>query len=330
MAILIHDAEITALYQHEPFLRHRGNCIPLACPSDAFATANVHTWAQLVGTETVTSSKNIRCGHAGAARPPLLRTHLSTAGCCKSVFTAYAVLQGIGASIREDWIGNGSHHDQRSQAQAQAHHQADLMAWYEIYHQTVQAESDPQLLMALWYWTCLSNHVDLHRLELAVGKQGPVPAAMYASYVRDWASSVDARRCVMHAFLLQKNLEGLHCRRVVAMHVPRALFSAAIVWSTYLDSLAGCPPPPSIIGSEEDGNALDFPEFRLLGVDFTHQWTEGIGFRKTGSLSAVKASTLCTLADMLRRIGYWEISRKFSSILGPLIHAETDANMILS
>lgn len=163
----------------------------------------------------------------------------------------------------------------------------------------------------------MSNYVDLHRLELTVGKQGPVEASLHANYVHDWTSSVDARRCLMHAFLLQKNLEELPSRRVVAMHVPRSLFSAAIVWSRYLTSLNNFPPSPT---SEA---ALDFPELDLLRINFTHQWEDVIGFRK-GNLSSVKASTLCTLADMLKQIGYWEISRKFSGILAPLIHGGPD------
>lgn len=169
----------------------------------------------------------------------------------------------------------------------------------------------------------MSNHVDLNRLELAVGKQGPAEASMQASYVHEWATSVDARRCVMHAFLLQKALDGLHSRRVVAMHVPRSLFSAAIVWSTYLDSLFGLP-PSSIIEAPSN-----FEELKVIGIDFTHQWQNVIGFRNS-SLSTVKASTLCTLADMLKQIGYWEIARKFSSILAPLIHGRTDDSAVFA
>lgn len=312
MAIFVHDAEITALHHHEPFLRHRGNCVPLACRSDLFLATSVHRWACLIEEEASACSNSISCSHAGAVRPPLLRHHLSTASCCNSVFTAYAILQGIGASICEHRIGD--RHDQLSRGE----HQADLISWYEIYGEAVKAEFDTQLIMILWHWTCMSNYVDLHRLELAVGKQGPVEASMQASYVHEWASSVDGSRCVMHAFLLQKNLDGLHSRRVVAMHVPRSLFSAAIIWSTYLDSLFGLPPSPVL---EAPSN---FEELKVIGIDFTHQWQNVIGFRNS-TLSTVKASTLCTLADMLKQIGYWEIARKFSSILAPLIHGETDS-----
>ncbi|KIW32627.1 uncharacterized protein PV07_04158 [Cladophialophora immunda] len=315
LAIFIHDAEITALFHHEPFLRHRGNCIPLACHSDAFLATNVHNWARLIRNDPSTTSNSFICDHAGAARPPLLRNHIAAASCCHSVFTAYAVLQGIGASISEDRIGN--QHDEISRAE----HQADLIVWYQIYGVAIKAENDTLLLMALWYWTCMSNFVDLHRLELAVGKQGPMEAASHTSYVHGWTRSVEARRCLMHAFLLQKNLEELSSRRVVAIHVPRALFSAAIVWATFLNSLSVFPPDPA-----PDG-ALDFPELKLLGINFAHQWQDVMGFRK-GNLSAIKASTLCTLADTLKQIGYWEISRKFSSILALLIHGGTDDDMV--
>ena len=315
--ILVHDAEIAALCHQEPFLRHRGKCIPMACRSATFLATSVNEWARLVQRQISTNPKTVRCTGVGAARPPSFSDQLSTKSCCKGNFTAYATLQGIGASICEDRIGNQQDHMSRAEALS------DLMKWYKIHGESVEDECDPLLLMVLWHWTCMSNFVDLHRLELSVGKKGPERASLHSSYVSAWANSVDAKRCVMHAFLLQLKLEELHSRRVVTLHVPRALFSAAIVWSAYLNSLSGS--TPSI--TPED--TLGFAEFRLLGIDFTHQWVNGIGFGKR-SLSAIKASTLCTLTDILQRIGYWEISRKFSSILSLLIHGGTDDNMIIS
>ena len=309
LAIYIHDAEIAALFNHEPFLRHSGNYILLASRSDAFNATNVHTWARFLKNS---NSHTTYCNHEGAARPPLLTTHVRTASCCQSVFTAYAVLEGIGASIREEWTRN--QHDSASQ---QAH-EFDLISWYHIYGDNVKSEGDPLFLIALWHLICVSNYVDLHRLELAVGKEGPAEALFHAPYVHEWALSVDAKRCLIHTTLLQKTFDDKLMHRVVAMHIPRCLFSAALVVATYFTSLAEFPPAPP---------SDRFPEISLLGVNLAHYWQDLLGFRKS-SLSVIKASTLCALADTLRQISYWEISRRFSDILSPLIHEGTDRSII--
>ena len=291
------------------------NYISSACPSVAFFAKNAQSWARLMKKDLSTGPSVSRGDPSGTALPPFLTTQDPTADCARSALTAYAVLAGVGASICGDRIG--SPYD----ALSRERHRANLISWHHKYSKMVNGESDPHFLTLLWHWTCMSNHVDLHRLELAIGKRGPVAASTHASYVREWSNSADSRRCLMHAFLLQKNYEEMLHRRVAAIHVPRCLFSAAIVWSVYLNSLSGFPPslPPA--------ECLQFPELRMLGINFSHQWQDVIGFRK-GSLCAVKANTLCTLADMLRQMSHWDIARKFANILAPLIHAGTDDSMV--
>ena len=41
---------------------------------------------------------------------------------------------------------------------------------------------------------------------------------------------------LIHAFVLQKELENMALGRVLAIHAPQCLFSAAIAWSAYLRS----------------------------------------------------------------------------------------------
>ena len=73
--------------------------------------------------------------------------------------------------------------------------------------------------------------------------------------------------------------------------------------------------------------SLLFPELRLLEFNFSQQWDNALGSRH-GSVYAVKANTLCKLADMLRAIKHGEIARSFSRILAPLIHGETDEALL--
>ena len=149
----------------------------------------------------------------------------------------------------------------------------------------------------------MSNFVDFDRLEMAVGKTGAVPAASCTDYITGWSASTDSKRCLIHAFLLQRELENMPLRRVLAIHVPRCLFSAAIAWSAYLRSVSNTPLnlPPT--------ENTDFPELRLLGVNFSHYWCHVIGVRK-GNLSTVKGTTLCRLADMFRETHHWEIAQR--------------------
>ena len=233
---------------------------------------------------------------------------MSDTSCSHSLFSAYTILEGIGAAICEDRIGGQFDH------KSAKNYELDLVSWYETYANKLQSESDTQCLLVLWHWVFMSNLVDFHRLELAIGKRGAVTAASQAQYVHEWSSSIDSKRCLIHASLLQKQLENVPLWHVLAIHVPRCLFSAAIAWATYLQS-------GSLALSPND--SLDFPELRLLGVNFSKQWCNAIGSRD-GNPSKAKGSTLCTLADMLRAISHREIGKSFSRILAPLIHGGMD------
>ena len=313
LGVFIHDAEITALFHHEPFLRHRGKYIPLACSSEAFFAKSVDCWLRLMKRDANAEVTAPLCSHNGATPLPSLRCHISSASCFHTLFSAYAILEGIGAAICEDRIGDRFDH------MSAKTYELDLVSWYETYGQSLKSESDPLCLSILWHWIFMSNLVDLSRLELAVGKKGASRAASLAAYIHEWSSSIDSKRCLIHASLLQSQLENIPLRRVLAIHVPRCLFSAAITWAAHLHSGSLTIPPLE---------NLDFPELRLLGVNFSRHWNNVIGARK-GSLSTVKGNTLCKVADMLREISHWEIAGRFSRILAPLIHEGVDEALLL-
>ena len=163
----------------------------------------------------------------------------------------------------------------------------------------------------------MSLCVDFDCLEKAIGKKGAEVASSQGNYVNEWFQSNASKRCLIHAFLIQRELENTSLRRVLAIHVPRCVFSAAVAWSVYFDyvsrnALAGNP-------AEDVG----FPEFRLIDVHFSNYWDNIMGMRK-GNTSSIKGATLCKLADILRRTYYWGIAQKFGLILAPLIHGGAD------
>ncbi len=93
------------------------------------------------------------------------------------------------------------------------------------------------------------------------------------------------------------------------MHVPRAMFFSAICLFCY-----------SKYGDGAQEQQLIFPELQLRDNDVSALLREADGNRNG---SDVEIGPLCTLVDLLERIGHWEIARKFASILGGLIHAES-------
>lgn len=224
------------------------------------------------------------------------------------MFTAYVVLEGIGGAIREDRLS------EKFTQNSIEHYEQCLLAWYRTYSDGFRDHSDPLCLQILWHWTFMSIFVDLERLERAIGKDGPTVAAKEVTYCMQWFSSVNSRRCLLHAFLLQKQLESISLYQVLAIHVPRCLFAAAIVWFIYLESAQeNLEIPPQ--------ENLDFPEMQIVGVDPSYHLVEGIGLQ-AGNAAVVKENTLCVLANTLRRTSHWGISQKFASIVGHLIHGK--------
>jgi hypothetical protein len=61
----------------------------------------------------------------------------------------------------------------------------------------------------------------------------------------------------------------------------------------------------------------------ILASDVAPEWLEAFS-SESGSLTSIKANTLCALADLLRQLGHWGIAQKFTRILTPLIHHEVD------
>ena len=311
LAVYIQDAEIAALFHHEPFLRHRRRCPTLACSTEAFFASKVDDWARIIKNDISTESNSNRSATSSLS----IMGHVSGSGRPLSIFSAYTILEGISAAICEDRAL--AQFDYRSAST----YELDLISWYEVYGPRMRRESDPQCLLILWHWIFMSIFIDLDRLETAVGKKGAVAAVSCIDYITEWAASTDSKRCLIHAFLLQKELENMPLRRVLAIHAPRCLFSAAIAWSAYLRCVSNTPLDP--LPTENS----DFPELRLLGVNFSHYWCHVIGVRK-GKLSTVKGITLCRLADMLRETHPWEIAQRLSRILAPLIHGGVDESLL--
>jgi hypothetical protein len=102
--------------------------------------------------------------------------------------------------------------------------------------------------------------------------------------------------------------------------VPRAMFRAGIAWFCY-----------TRFGSQQDGRQEpgitenpEYPEFKVIGVNPALLLFQASGYKHGKPTTTETNASLSGLTDLLRRIGHWEIARRFAAILGALLHNEAD------
>ncbi|KAH8698713.1 hypothetical protein BGW36DRAFT_426405 [Talaromyces proteolyticus] len=315
LGLFVHDAEMSTLLHDEPILRHRVKTIPLASCTDPFSARAANTWAQLIKQDPSAASTYPLCSHTGGGNTTTADSiQVSDERCSHSMFTAYMLLEGIGASICEDRVLDQLDHGTTQR------YQRDLMSWYSRYRRPIMERSDPLCLLILWHTIWMSLLAEFHGLELAIGQEGPSAAALsmpVAVVIPRWSVATDAQRCLLHALLLQKRLESVPMGRAKAIHVPRCLFAAAVAWAGYLACSSSNAIQGPLWSSVEP--LISWPEIQLLASDVDLDCLQTFGSR-TGNLAFVKANTLCILVDLLRQLGCWGIAQKFTHALEPLIH----------
>jgi hypothetical protein len=180
-----------------------------------------------------------------------------------------------------------------------------LMRWWRIFtsHFPHESEDDSFSLPVLWHSVFIGIYADINLLEQAIGRDGQEVACSRASLIRSWASSLDASRCLVHALLIQQNLERMRVSSEPAIHVPRALFSAALAWFCF-----------TRVGGRHaiDINAFDAPEIQLVGC-FTGSHNPQGHDLSDGTFANV--SHLHRVIDLLSRFNRWGISQTFTSVL---------------
>ncbi|KAH7070244.1 hypothetical protein FB567DRAFT_584640 [Paraphoma chrysanthemicola] len=215
----------------------------------------------------------------------------------------YASLSGIVASIQEAKTSFVNH------ASVQNFRDV-LLTWYKDNHKVVaQPKHSPISLMVLWHtaFMCLYANFDLS--ERAIGRDGGLSSEEAASEARAWVSSPEARYAVLHAFLVLKQLESLPVGVEPAIHVPKALFHSAIVTRCYtqLGRTAN-----SFMPSHDE---TDMPEFLVAGSALSSQQSGSNLWPRSGS--PIDKITLCSIIDLLRRTGHWEILQSLLVLSDP-------------
>ncbi|ETI23552.1 hypothetical protein G647_05354 [Cladophialophora carrionii CBS 160.54] len=350
--LYIHDAEIAALFHHEPIFRHNAGYIPAVCSQELFSAPTAAIWASLFRTEAREAqfhgehSRTRIQDHSGTtdigARNQStgpVRTGLSNG----SMLSVYNSLSGIAASVCECW-----HLDLLSSTMVNKF-ESDLLTWYASSPKAFKVANDygkqtesPFSLLPLWHYTFIALSTNLDLLERAVGREGTDIASSTSEYVLSWIASPDSKRCLLHALFLQNLMVSTNIGALVALHTPRILFSAALCWYCYVlyrpdsspQSAQSARSLPDLI--LEPLNSL--PEIQLLRESGSSSKSTNIYpvphiFDQTlstlpqllGANSAeMQANTLCVIESMLRRLGMTGISLRFADIIQAFIFRDVD------
>ncbi|KIW37533.1 uncharacterized protein PV06_10183 [Exophiala oligosperma] len=324
LAVHIHDAELASIFHHEPFLRHNSRQLPVAASNQMFMASKAEEWRQAY----LDDPSNFEMDDS---TPASVDAHvdfdmLSTPQA--SYFTAYTVLEGICVNIVENRI------DSRSSPATMKDLSHLLNTFFNRFllgTGTSSWKPDHMDMIILWHLAYMSICADFDLLERAIGRDGSQLSAEDRVAITHWADSNDAKRCVIHGSIIAKKLEDLPLGSEPAIHVPRAMFRAGIAWFCY--TRFGTRGGGAGDGTGNNGNnnkavttseSLDFPEFRLLGVNPALLLFQVNGYKHGLPTTAEINAALCGLTDLLRRIGHWEIARRFAAILGALLHNDSD------
>lgn len=332
LLLYIHDAELAALFHHEPIFRHNASALPSISSSELFNAPSAEVWAAKLREEQRNRPlDNAQCSESS--------NFMAWESWRYPMFTRYAKLSGIGASIAE-------HRYLRSlTSETISNLENRLIDWYSnvsgAYQETPLAEQiavseAPFSLLPLWHYTFMTLDTDISQLELAIGKEGTNISPSVREYVFSWVSSPASKRCLLHALLLQNLMINTTMGSVMAIHTPRILFSAAVCWYCYM---LYQPHSPTTAGDKYDlMEAMNsYSELRIMGNSMSvdgstrsggssarlRQASSGLKNILGANTAEMKAATLCVLETTLRRLGTSGISRRFADIIQVLISGDS-------
>ncbi|KAF7563709.1 hypothetical protein G7046_g418 [Stylonectria norvegica] len=287
LALHIHDSEFATIFHHEPLLRHEPQGkLPRCYPEDLFAASTAGQWHDMVRSWQSPQSSS-KQQDVGVGISIMSNSH--------AFMNIYALLAGHLAAICEARCG-----DLDDLVIEEFRYR--LTSWYEKYSPSIRHPSrDPHCLMVLWHESFMSLYVSFELIERGVGCEEPSINDKDLARIRCWVAELEGQRCVIHAMLIYKRLQALPISTEPAIHVPKALFYAGLVLYCHAKFRSTKTP----LGD------IDIPELQSSDL--------GAAEPITASLRQFDSSTLYSVADLLRRQGHWELSRRFASILDALI-----------
>ncbi|PVH80422.1 hypothetical protein DL98DRAFT_204028 [Cadophora sp. DSE1049] len=324
LGLYIHDAQFASTFHNAPILQHNALRLFVASTDELFGAATPTRWAHLLRLSPDPSKLST---HLHVNQPE----HVDTAplskelSCRESRFSCYVILHSIGASVQASRVAG------TLTPKAKHSFEEALICWYHAYEQTrTTQEPDPLCLMVLYHEIFMTLLVDFSQLESAIG--GPAKGADAITYARNWSTSIEAKRCIIHASLIHRQCEGIPYHSEPALHVPRSMFLAARAWYCYIQFDPSVMPAPASSPSSTNTSpqaqqqqqqltyeeSFNIPEVKMFNID-PMQYLPAVNGFGTGKPQLTEAATLCRLADLLEQSGRWGISRRFARILRVLI-----------
>lgn len=300
LGLHVQDSELSVTFHHEPLLRHTPGRIPHCSSDDVFSAPNATEWYRLIQRDQpLDASTDDNRPSESQPHPPSLGPH-------QSYMFAYASLACIVGSIQESKATC-------LDAAAIAYFRDALLSWHRRYSSQVQQSKPSYIsLMIWWHASFMALYADADLLERSIGRDGRQVADQAKKEIDEWATSSEARQSVLHALLVLKHLEMLPIGLEPAIHVPKAVFYAAMAVYSYIKFTLKM--RSSYTPSQDE---VEIPELQVsASVDHSQAGSNRVS---AASFQPVESSTLCSAMDLLRRMGHWEISRRFSSILETLL-----------
>ncbi|KAJ5456107.1 uncharacterized protein N7458_003690 [Penicillium daleae] len=251
-ALHIHDTEYCTLLNVEPLLRHIACQILYISPRRSWEAATAQEWQESLKNEPTDLTDVRRTPSSGQTflYPMLAEEHGLNS------FGIYCRLENISGSISAaKMLG--------SWPASSAHAEMSLLEFHDTYLRhsidDATAADDPYSLEILWHSAFILMSADLNRLELALGRQGYMESQLHLDHAKSWARSRNGARCAAHGALILRKSEVVPLGSNVAIHVPRVLYWAALVWYCFLEFARD----QSTQLAYED---LRFEEFNRLGI----------------------------------------------------------------
>ena len=288
IGLYIHDAEFSSLFHYEPYLDPQLSTLKLPCHSSVFEAPTSTKWLEYLQLRPelefqVRDFFAVDEDSSGAIDSALVGDN----------FCLYLILENINSLLARLWSKNTTSLFKADHRQIQTL----LCRWYRLYIRSAFAVDHFHMLV-LWHTIFMNSLVNLKVVEAAVGKDGQGPAMQAAHLLRTSLDSQDCSRAVFHASLVQSSVNKMSLADTPPIHTPRCLFQATLIIFVLSNLEASASP---IFG--------DWEELALLEMESQEVYSTVL------ALESIDRHSIRRAADVLRRLGYWQISRRLAHIL---------------
>ncbi|KAI9035135.1 SDR family oxidoreductase [Aspergillus affinis] len=296
LAIAIQDAELAKLHHHESVLRHGCQRLSSTASDHLFDAPNANAWKLVMTQESY---------HSDIPEPS------GTTQIPKGVnsFEQCAMLESLSVLACE------SHQPTVFVSNMAEKCEELLIKWYQSWE---SAKTSTMIwtspLMILWHSNFIMLYANLDVLERACGRDGDEIDPDALRYAEQWATSNEAKRCLLHAIYILRQFESIAIGRASSIHLPLCLYQCGIVWYCFGKFCKN-----AVFSARDAESQFKYSEFHLLRND------ESRALNRDSSKWQNKWDTLDQVfgcVDMLRRIPHWKLPQNLASTLLALIEEQ--------